>query len=107
MATVAYPLGTANGGLVTLTLHYDDQSLAIGDVVLVNNGTTGTITLDVLNKGDGSLLTEIVRTANSGALTRNLTNLHLSMVHEVGTGKYGPYDILVPPFDYTIEWANR
>lgn len=111
MATVKYPVATANAGSVVLDLHYDDQSLLILDVTCMNNSAKGKLTITLFGKGPTppagtTVFGPKTYIAQSGTTVDSLTNLNAHMVHETGTGKFGPYDQIVPPVTYTVEWAG-
>jgi hypothetical protein len=99
-------IGTANNGQVTLKIDYDDQTLLIQDIVLVNNATRGTITLTATNPNNGNIVDQTSRTAGTGTFTKDVSARGLHMVHSTGTNKFGPYDLIVPPFDLSMEWSS-
>jgi hypothetical protein len=110
MTLVAFPLGTADGGLIALTLHYDDQTLLIQDVTAHNDTGKWPITFTAYSRGlSGQPAAGTVifgpktYAVGSGDTVDNLSGLNLHMVQETTDTKYGLITTLSPPYSYSFE----
>lgn len=94
MATQSYPLGSLEGGLVTLTLEYDDVTLVCSRVVCDNQSAGVNARLTVIDPNTDQTLIDQVVFLPGRKLARNLpANLYLMVQHN---GR------LVPPLDISL-----
>ncbi len=106
MAIVNYPLGSFINDQITASLQYDDGTLRINSYTIVNSYAHGKMIATIIDKTTHAIIDTLTVNANTGTTTKSLLGFNVSMVHSTGTGKYGPYDQIVPPFDYSIEFQG-
>jgi hypothetical protein len=105
MASQTRILSFADGGLVQLSLTYDDVSGAIASVQLQNNSIAGSMTATLRDfSTDAVIFGPVTRTFGTGTITQDLTNLHLSMVAQA-ISKRAP-DGWALPFNYLLSWSS-
>jgi sensor histidine kinase regulating citrate/malate metabolism len=108
MATVTNVVMTADNGLVQCGYTYDSVSLLITTVFLDNQSGAGQVTLTVIDPTTQAVLFgPLTRAENLGLDSRNISGQKLHMVHQTGTNKFGPYDVLVPPVIFDATWHGN
>jgi len=100
MATVSRTIGAFNDGAQTVAFSYDDVSLLIQSVTLINTGAVGTLHCTISQGGIPKFTGS--RAVGAVTLVQDLTALNLLMV--AGTDKFGGA-ALNPPFDFSLAWS--
>lgn len=105
MATKTRSLGTANDGLVAVTLTYDDASRAVQSLTLRNDGVNGTMTATLYDRTTHAIVFgPATRAFGTGTVVDDLSGLGLQMV-AVTPDKFSP-DGLATPFGYSLNWSS-
>jgi hypothetical protein len=108
MATVTNVVMTADNSLVQAGYTYDSVSLLITTAFVDNQSGAGQVTLTVRDPNTLSVLFgPLTRNENLGLDSRDISGRNLHMVHQTGTNKFGPYDVLVPPVIFDATWHGN
>jgi hypothetical protein len=110
LTLVAFPMGSADGNLIQLSLHYDDVTLLIEDITAHNDAGKWPITFTAYSRGlsgqpaEGTIIFGPKSYAvKAGDTVDNVHNLGMHMVSETTTGKYGTITTISPPYTYSFE----
>ena len=105
MAIQTRKIAAANGGLVDLSITFDDVSREIQSLVMVNDAG-GTVTITLRDPATQiPVFGPLSRTPGQGTFTQNLAPAHLEMVPKTYTNRDGTRVVLELPFSVTIGWT--
>lgn len=103
MATVVRPYASFNDGQVTLSFSFDDTSLLILSVTLVNNGPSGTLSFQAINPSNNQVIFSGSRAFGTGTITQDVSAFNQHMVNKAGhRGGVAPQ----LPFNLIVGWSS-
>ena len=105
MAEQTYLVSSANGGLVKINALYDDVTLKVDHLELVNNGTSGTLTATLFSVGTQTpIFGPTTRSFGTGTFSIDVTGQNWVMA--MRSPYSGKAARLMPPWDWSLEWSS-
>ena len=103
MATVERQFATFNGDTAQVRYAYDDVSLLILSVTLVNNGPAGTVFYTARDRTTQAVVSQGSRPFASGTQVFDVSGLAAHMVMVAGKGGVSAAQL---PFDLSAAWSS-